>query len=267
MLQDCGYNGAQPYWDWSLNVGSPTKFSSSPIFDPTTGFGGTGPYVPGNFSNPQPGLFVSAPFDIPGRTGGGCIPNGPFANWMPKVGPGPNVQSNPHCVRRDFSSTWFNSTANSTVISSGISQPNFGWLDRTTEYTIHGSGHFGVGGLYGTMSDLWSSSKSSLVVALPLQCSLEIRTDSASANDPIFWLHHANMDRYWWSWQAKDLKTRLSDFSGPLIAMDYDNQKGGNATLDTEIRIGQSVNITLKVRDVMNIQGSVLCYAYDKLIT
>ncbi len=53
--------------------------------------------------------------------------------------------------------------------------------------------------------------------------------------------------------------------SGPLVQFDYGNQQGGNATLDTEIRVGESVNITLKIRDVMNIQGNVLCYKYDKL--
>lgn len=94
---------------------------------------------------------------------------------------------------------------------------------------------------------------------------LKSQTDGASASDPIFWLHHANMDRFWWSWQSKNLSARLSDFSGPLVQMDYDNEQGGNATLNTEIRIGQSVNITMKVRDVMNIQGNVLCYKYDKL--
>jgi tyrosinase len=94
---------------------------------------------------------------------------------------------------------------------------------------------------------------------------LILSTDLTLASDPIFYLHHANVDRLWWSWQSKNPSARLSDISGPLVQFDYANQLGGNTTLDTEIRLGQSINITLPVRDVMNIQDDVLCYKYDKL--
>jgi tyrosinase len=42
VLKDqCGYNGAQPYWNWSLDT---EDFFNSKIFDPspTSGFGGNG---------------------------------------------------------------------------------------------------------------------------------------------------------------------------------------------------------------------------------
>ncbi len=165
MLQDCGYTGAQPYWDWTLDGGDNSKFAMSPIFDPTTGFGGNGAYIPGNFSNPAPGVSVTSPFDIPGRTGGGCIPNGPFANWQPNIGPGPNVNPNPHCVRRDFSPPWFNNNTNPAAVAAGQVQSTFGWLDRISEYTVHGGAHFAIGGIYGAMSDLYSSRKSFRVIA------------------------------------------------------------------------------------------------------
>lgn len=53
--------------------------------------------------------------------------------------------------------------------------------------------------------------------------------------------------------------------SGPLVEFDYSNKYGCNATLETEIHIGSTANVTAKVRDVMDIQGDVLCYTYDKL--
>lgn len=99
-----------------------------------------------------------------------------------------------------------------------------------------------------------------LAIHLNIHC-----TDLPLASDPVFYLHHANLDRLWWSWQSKDLNTRLSDMSGPLFQFDYGNERGGNATLATTIRLGQSVNITLSVGDVMNIEGNILCYKYDKL--
>jgi len=76
LRNSCGYKGAQPYWDWTLDTRSANSIFRSPVFDPKTGFGGNGPFV----ENPNP--FPPAP--VPGRTGGGCVPNGPF-----KVGASP----------------------------------------------------------------------------------------------------------------------------------------------------------------------------------
>lgn len=91
-----------------------------------------------------------------------------------------------------------------------------------------------------------------------------------SPGDPIFYLHHANLDRVWWSWQKLNLKTRLGDISGPLNIMDYGNQLGGNATLSTPLTVGVSAQ-DLTVGDVMNIAGcgqtGALCYEYDKVYT
>lgn len=89
--------------------------------------------------------------------------------------------------------------------------------------------------------------------------------DFNTAGDPLFYLHHTNMDRAWWSWQTRNRKERLNDVSGPLVAQDYSNEKGGNATLDTIIHIGTTVNITARVGDVMDIQDGLLCYTYEDL--
>ncbi|GME25711.1 tyrosinase central domain protein [Neofusicoccum parvum] len=129
-----------------------------------------------------------------------------------------------------------------------LSQPDFGWFDRVVEggpsfdaSGVHGGGHYGVGGTYGQMGDLY-----------------------ASPSDPIFYMHHANLDRVWWSWQALDLEKRLTDISGPIYLMDYSNEQGGNVTLDFPLTVGVNAeNIT--VADTMNIKGGVLCYDYDQL--
>lgn len=39
-LHQCGYKGAHPYWDWTLDTDSPKAFSNSPIFDTKTEFSG-----------------------------------------------------------------------------------------------------------------------------------------------------------------------------------------------------------------------------------
>ncbi|KXN70854.1 Di-copper centre-containing protein, partial [Conidiobolus coronatus NRRL 28638] len=45
-----------------------------------------------------------------------------------------------------------------------------------------------------------------------------------SPNDPAFFLHHANIDRYWWQWQRRH-SDRAYDYEG----QHYDPPKSGNA--------------------------------------
>lgn len=79
----------------------------------------------------------------------------------------------------------------------------------------------------------------------------------------MFYVHHANMDRDWWSWQQRDLETRAKDISGRLVHVDYTNELAGSATLDTAIHISVTVNVTSTARHVTHIQGRTICYAYD----
>jgi len=77
-------------------------------------------------------------------------------------------------------------------------------------------------------------------------------------------MHHANLDRVWWSWQTRDLKTRLSEVQGPLIMNDYRNLQAGNATLDTYVDVGVSAG-PITILDTMDIENIHLCYTYDQL--
>lgn len=54
LREECGYEGAQPYWDEEADAG---RFTQAEIFDTELGFGGTG------------------------RVGDRCITDGPFANY------------------------------------------------------------------------------------------------------------------------------------------------------------------------------------------
>lgn len=83
-----------------------------------------------------------------------------------------------------------------------------------------------------------------------------------SPSDPIFWMHHTNLDRVWWSWQKKDLENRLRDVTGPVVILDWDNKQGGNITLDYPLSLGYN-NWDAKVEDMVDI--APLCYTYDAL--
>ncbi|KAF5973705.1 monophenol monooxygenase [Fusarium bulbicola] len=141
-LQTYGWKGGVLYWDWTLDAAGPDNdtsvFVNSPIFGNKHGFSGNGAWIPGNFSNPEPGLPVNPPWDVPDRSGGDCIKNGPFAGLKSNLGPG-------------------NETSGPGAVEDGTQQGDFGHFDRLTQSTTHSSGHWGVGGLYGTMTDKWQS--------------------------------------------------------------------------------------------------------------
>ncbi|KAI1847898.1 hypothetical protein JX265_001904 [Neoarthrinium moseri] len=71
LLNECGYKGGLPYWDEPRDAG---KFSSSPVFSPTLGFGGDG------------------------KGAKNCVADGPFSNVTVNIGPGFTTQ--PRCVNR-----------------------------------------------------------------------------------------------------------------------------------------------------------------------
>jgi tyrosinase len=79
--------------------------------------------------------------------------------------------------------------------------------------------------------------------------------------DPIFYLHHGNLDRIFTQWQMKNFTQRLNEVGGPAVPFDCGGQ---NVTLDFMINIGRlAQNITL--REALNFRSSALCYGYKSL--
>ncbi|KAI7781608.1 Di-copper centre-containing protein [Diaporthe eres] len=233
LREECGYEGGQPYWGWSLdasltNNGS-TAIYETAIFDPTYGFGGNGPYVEATAEQ--------NPLNITGHTGGGCVTAGPFTYPGFKI----NVPST-GCLKRDFTPWIMNYFAQQALVDHVTSQPDYTSFAFAIENVpsfdqpnIHGSGHFGVGGVLGTIGDAYNS-----------------------PGDPLFYLHHGNLDRILWEWQSKDLAVRLNQVGGPVAPFDY---AGKNVTLDFEVNIGALAgNATL--HDLLNSAGLTLCYTY-----
>jgi len=229
LRNECGYSGAQPYWNWSQDVDYKNTFIHSPVFDPKTGFGGNGYHVPG-----YAGLFGNES-SIGGFTGGGCITDGPFASFNLSVGPGTTVTN--HCLQRAFN-TKAPPFLNSTQVANTTKQPTFESFrielegsPITPSFRIHDGGHLAVGA---EMSNRYSS-----------------------PGDPIFYLHHANLDRIWWEWQEQHLARRLIEISGrssvdpPFV----------NVTLAFKLKMGILAPL-VSIGDVMDIRKELLCYEY-----
>lgn len=185
----CGYTGAQPFWDLSLDAKSEDDVLKSPLLDPIIGFGGNGPYM----SDTEASAFPNLPFVVPGRSGGGCVANGPFAKRNVSLALGATLEYDPHCLRRDISPYIVTQAGNASVVDWALSADNFydfnirvqGGL-QPDQMTLHASVHIGIGGNTGDIANV-----------------------NSSPGDPLFYLHHANLDRIWEEWQAK----------GPSIAL------------------------------------------------
>jgi tyrosinase len=98
---------------------------------------------------------------------------------------------------------------------------------------LHASGHFAIGGDSG---DLYSS-----------------------VNDPVFFMHHAMLDRVWWIWQALHLDQAKS-VEGSRSMLD---PNGPRTTLNDAIETNWLNTPDVKISDVMStLSGEPLCYIY-----
>lgn len=77
-----------------------------------------------------------------------------------------------------------------------------------------------------------------------------------SPYDPLFYLHHTQLDRVWYLWQNADLENRLNQYRGVAEA-----NSSREAGLDDLMLMGGFVE-DVRARDVLDTMGGVLCYRY-----
>ncbi|KAJ4358213.1 uncharacterized protein N0V89_002793 [Didymosphaeria variabile] len=208
LKTECSFNGAQPYWNW----GKYTDLPQSPIFDGgETSLGGNGDYVQ------HAGGLMGRPF--PAGNGGGCVTKGPLGNLTISLGPlmntmDPklNIKPNPsrdgygdntRCLRRDVNNNLVTVSLTPTELASHItSNSAIGKFqdtvqnDQGSKMAIHSSGHYSIFGDPG--GDIF-----------------------VSPGEPVFWLHHGQLDRHWWMWAnylADQVKARTSMYEGKSLS-------------------------------------------------
>ncbi|TFK23843.1 Di-copper centre-containing protein [Coprinopsis marcescibilis] len=240
LRESCLYFGPLPYWNQAIDAdNAAVPIINSPVFHPILGFGGDG--APGTYTlptDPHPTDPVLSSRIIP-ELYKGCVVDGPFANTVLHVGPG--YLSTNHCVARGINEDLrpFVTTAAVNVV---LAQPTFetfrNELDGTTVFPLppnskpHDAGHALIGG---HMTNFYTS-----------------------PGEPLFYLHHGNVDRIWWLWQKADLANRLTDISGPVNVNDL---TGPQVNLSTMLNYS-SLTPSVPIGDMMNTEAAPLCYIY-----
>ncbi|KAH8705451.1 tyrosinase [Talaromyces proteolyticus] len=195
------------------------NLANSSIWDPEEGFGGEG----------DPNSPLS-----PGD--GHCLIDGPFKGAQRLYF---NGEVNPHCLGRAF--IHFETQQKGALSGFHFRPENMGMLKTASDFNkfreiledaAHNALHWGIRGDFSSIS---------------------------AGNDPIFWLHHAQLDRLWWHWQQEDPKARETQYYGKAFNTSNDQHRQG--TLDDKLSfLGLWEDI--KVSEVMRTDSGLLCYRY-----
>ncbi|KAI0165252.1 Di-copper centre-containing protein [Hypoxylon sp. FL1284] len=250
LREECGYKGYLPYWDnprFSANQTESRLLDGSP-----TSFGGDGAFVAhGAQQIVLPGLVV-ANFSLPRGpgTGGGCVTSGPFTNLTISLGPvaKPAIDpdnkygyaANPRCLGRD--------------LHPDVSREALTWANATTIVASDS-----IADLRGNIEGLWHLNAHTAV-------GLEAADPFSTPNDPIFYLLHAQIDRFWAIWQGQDLAGRTYAIDGNRtflgIPLDYaPDVPPSLATIDDPLDMG--LGWRPKTKEGMPMTEGGRCYVYE----
>ncbi|KAL7623055.1 hypothetical protein AAE478_006734 [Parahypoxylon ruwenzoriense] len=248
LRNECGYKGTLPYWDNARFSQDPLK---STVFD-SSSFGGDGEFLAddhGPYNVVIPGLVANLTIVRPAGTGGGCVKDGPFANFQVSLGPTDRpfidpankygYEPNPRCLMRNFDPA---------------SSRDF----LTWENAIKIVGAPDVGSFCGNLEELWHKNSHQFLG----KDGVDLFT---SPNDPIFYLLHAQIDRLWSIWQGQDLEQRTFAITGnrTFFGIPLDTAPRvppSNATIEDVMDLGWGYHPQIK--DGMSMTSSGRCYVY-----
>ncbi|KAL1960952.1 hypothetical protein VTO42DRAFT_4840 [Malbranchea cinnamomea] len=246
LHNECDYPAGLgiPYWNWPDYTRLPLEYSA--LFDGSeTSLGSNGIPLQGR----QPAVLSEAEVPrfqgdlapgtvLPLGSGGGCVFGGPFAlstvHFGTFVGQLPDdwTQPRPQCLKRDLNDWFlrmFNHGARVDAMMSARDIEQFQWRLEP----IHAAGHRAVGG--------------------------QMTNFFISPSDPVFYLHHGQIDRLWTLWQAENESRRYqyngtSTIYNPVgVTPEVDND-----TVITFVPVGEDVTL----REVANPMSGRYCYVY-----
>ncbi|CAD6907370.1 unnamed protein product [Tilletia controversa] len=248
-MRDCGFEGPFPYWDWAVDADT-GDVQASPMLSNSFGVGGNGSYPDGTLTS------------------------GPFA-YLPASYRSDEVNQSvpiydPHYLQRAFGTLpapnktypmfeeGFNTTAVRRVLSTSGS--NFSTFSPLLE------------GLQQRLDIIGAGPHSAVHLAIGAD---GVRPHAP--NEPLFFLHHTNIDRIWWYWQNGDttgrglpadrintsnLDSRFWAFSGNTVQFQFDSTGGPEASLfDVQTLEGLYLP-NIETYKLMDITRPPLCYKY-----
>ncbi|KAK5138473.1 hypothetical protein LTR08_000059 [Meristemomyces frigidus] len=240
----CNYTGKLPYWNWAIDAQAPQD--SSLFVGDQYSMGSNGKFIP----NRTDTYLYEQSISMPPGTGGGCVESGPFSNITLNLGPldlpnTDNVNSsfeyNPRCLSRDLNAFFtlnYNTYTNvTTTMLDNIYiedfQDIFQGYGSSNKFGVHGGGHWATGG---DMADFHSSPA-----------------------DPLFFLHHGQVDRIYTIWQNLDIDRRQTAIKGTSTL--------GNSPPSAEMQLSDTIPFGFVAADqtfgdFMDTFGGPLCYKY-----
>lgn len=245
LKEKCGFKGVSPYWNWSMDA---SDFEHGTIFqesDREIGLGGWGD--PSKDFSVTDGAFYDFTLSYP----------------------------SPHILRRNFTLQPYIGFGDQEIFTDPAKYANTSFTfsemrKLTTGYEgdfkgfqkyfeategAHGSVHLIMGG------DLGGSCPASAI-----NCT---GGPTFSANEPMFWLHHAMVDKVWYDWQRKHAVNFWAYEGGSvqnltsLAAIDeYPNGMPPALSLNSIIP-SDGLFPEVTIADVFNTTGGYLCYVYE----
>ncbi|KAI9710947.1 MAG: hypothetical protein M1820_002384 [Bogoriella megaspora] len=164
---------------------------------------------------------------------GSCVSTGPFAR-LEVLQFGDLEQS--HCLSRGFvegQALWDNSSSKlmPAVVDNVLDASDYEDFNQRLELGPHLAIPHGVRGDF---------------------------TKFTAPYDPVFYLHHCQLDRLWWLWQQRDIQARLNDYGGGVRGGSSKN----NGDLKDVLEL-HGLGPDVQVSEVMDTQsGTPLCYRY-----
>ncbi|KAJ7091863.1 Di-copper centre-containing protein [Mycena belliarum] len=246
----CGYRGSSPYWDWTKGSPSPSSRVRVMQYLPVSGLGGWG--------------AASTQYHV---LDGAFSASSSFRPSYPY----------PHIMWRNY--TLF------PPLDKLIPIPGFVWnlsmpaTDNFTRPVVEGI----INGFEGDFRNFHATLESGphtyvhlcvsgdmagvCPVGAPPDC---ITAPTFSANDPLFFLHHAMVDRIWYKWQHKHKSNKNAFFGGSVQRLENATaflryQTGGPPflSMDSVIPTNGLATSPVILSDVMSTTEGPLCYIYD----
>lgn len=161
---------------------------------------------------------------------GRCVIDGPFAGLQASFF---GNEFRPHCLSRGFLKGdqlqgFCGSRIRPEVIEETLRKPDYESFISSLEDRAHNAIPTGIKGDFGTFT---------------------------APYDPVFFLHHTQIDRLWWLWQQEHPE-RLTEYSG------FGSNNSSNlASLSDMVDLNVFAR-SVPVSAVMNTAGVLLCYQY-----